>query len=112
MDRRKKPLWQKRIANERIKILFEKAEEESFKGNYDLSKRYVELARRIANKFNIKLSCLYGKKFCRKCNTYFTSDTLQVRLNKKNKTIEYICKCCGYVRRYPYKLRSSTKFGK
>jgi len=104
-----KPKWQIRIAEERISNLFLLAEKEALRGEKELARRYVSLARRIGEKVNIRLGRKYGKKFCRKCNTYFTSETLKVRADKKTKTISYICLECGYIRRYPYNTKNKKK---
>ncbi len=98
-----KPKWQIRIAEKRISMLFSLAEKAALKGEKELARRYVSLARRIAEKVNLRVGRRYGKKFCRRCNTFFTSDTLKVRVDKNTKSILYICKECGYIRRYPYK---------
>jgi len=52
-------------------------------------------------KFNISIS-KYKRKFCKKCNTFFTSKTLRVRIQKKDKRVTYTCLVCGNVQRYPY----------
>ena len=91
----------KKIAKERVKILFDMAKDEAVKENWERSRRYVELARKIAMKTNISLKN-YKRKFCKKCNTYFTSKTAKVRTQKKDMRITYTCLVCGNVQRYPY----------
>ncbi len=91
----------KKIAKERIKKLFDLAEQEAKKEKWEKSRRYVELARRIAMKFNISIS-RYKRKFCKKCNTYFTSKTVRVRTQKKDMRVTYTCLVCGNIQRYPY----------
>lgn len=91
----------KKIAAERINKLFDLANEEAKNENFKMCKRYVELARKIATTHNISMS-KYKRKFCKNCNTYFTSKTVRVR-NQKNKMITtHTCKSCGAVQRYPY----------
>ncbi len=102
MQSRRKPTWLKKLGEKRIDVLMSLAEKKAMEGEEELAKRYVFLARKIAEKVNIRIGKKYGKKFCRKCNTFFTSNTLKVRANKRNKTIEYICLRCGYRRRFPY----------
>lgn len=100
----------KKIAKERIKKLFDLAREEALKENWKRSKRYVELARKIAMKFNISIS-RYKRKFCKKCNSYFTSKTFRVRYQKKDKRVTYTCLVCGNIQRYPY-IKEKLKKGK
>ena len=92
---------ERKIARERIKKLFDMAREEALKENWERSRRYVRLARKIAMKFNISIS-KYKRKFCKKCNTYFTSKTVRIRTQKKNMKVAYTCLVCGNIQRYPY----------
>ncbi len=67
MIRSKKPEWQIKIAKERIKILFKLAEESLEK--YPMrSIRYVELARKIGTRYNIRFSREMKNTFCKNCN--------------------------------------------
>src|SRR3989344_6871961 len=50
MRTRQKPDWQQKIAEERIKILFDLAKKE-FEKNPQRSRRYVELARNIGTRY-------------------------------------------------------------
>lgn len=94
----------KRIAEERIKILFNLAFK-VLKENPERSRRYIELLRKIALKTNYRLKKL-KRKFCKVCNTPLLPGlTARVRLSKKHKTINVTCLFCGKVYRYPYKPR-------
>jgi ribonuclease P protein subunit RPR2 len=98
---RKKPETWKKIAEERIKILFEEAERE-FSKHPERSKRYVELARKIGMRYNIKLKA-YRKKFCRKCNAYLKPGVnCRIRLRDNKKAIVQTCLECGNTSRHPY----------
>ncbi len=100
--RGKKPEWQRKIARERIKILFSLAEKE-LESNPKRSQRYVELARKIALKYNIRLK-KQKRKFCKKCNVLLVpSKTAKIRLNPRTKTVNMYCLKCGKVYRYGYK---------
>ncbi len=101
---------ERKIAKERIKKLFDMAREEAIKDNLDRSRRYVQLARKIAMKFNLSLRD-YKRKFCKKCNVYFTSKTSRVRYQKKDLRVTYTCLVCGNVQKYPY-TREKLKKGK
>ena len=93
---RSKPEWQIKIAKERIDILFSEAAKTK---DTALQNRYVELARKIGMRYNVKLPSKYKRLFCRYCHTYFNTG-FKRRLSKGNIIIE--CKC-GKVNRFPYK---------
>jgi ribonuclease P protein subunit RPR2 len=96
--RTKKPEWQQRIARERIKILFELAERE-LKEHPERSKRYVELARKIGLRYNIRFPRELKRKFCKNCNTLLKPGlTCSVRI--QNKMISIKCKSCNKIYRY------------
>ncbi|MBI2547442.1 MAG: ribonuclease P [Candidatus Aenigmarchaeota archaeon] len=103
MRRSQKPEWQTKIAKERIEILFSLAEKE-FKGHPERSRRYVELAKKIGLRYNIRLSKGEKDKFCKNCDTLLKPGaTSQVRLDKSTKTIKVTCLNCKKVYRRPYK---------
>ncbi len=102
MLKREKKL-ERRVAEERIKKLLEMAEEKKF-DNYDLSRRYIELARKIAMKYRIKIPREQKRKFCKKCLYPYRHDRVRVRI-KKGRVI-VTCLNCGYVRRFPVCKRS------
>ena len=60
---------QKEIAKERIKILFEQADD-VFAKNKPLANRYVTLARKIAMKVKLKIPKELKRKFCKHCYKY------------------------------------------
>ena len=57
---------QKEIAKERVKILFQQAEE-VFSKNKSLANRYVTLARKISMKEKIRIPLELKRKFCKHC---------------------------------------------
>lgn len=102
MKRGKKPKWQIEIARERIKILFSLARKELNK-HPERAKRYVELARKISLRYNIRLARL-KRSFCKKCNTLLIAGKTSIhRLDSDKKTLNIICKNCGNIIRIPYK---------
>ncbi|MEM5777887.1 MAG: ribonuclease P [Candidatus Aenigmatarchaeota archaeon] len=102
MKRGKKPKWQLEIAKERIKILFSLAKKEVEK-KPERAKRYIELARKISLRYNIRLSNL-KRYFCKKCNMpLIAGKTSLHRLDSAKKTLNIICKNCGNIIRIPYK---------
>ncbi len=110
MLKREKRL-EKRIARERIKILFDLMQR--VKGeDYELARRYVELARRIAMRYRIRLGKL-KMLYCKKCLYPYKSGRFRVRIQKSRVIIT--CLNCGYVRRIPIRpknIRDGIKNGK
>ncbi len=88
---------QKKIARERIEILFREARKTP---HQKLSNRYVFLARKIAMKYQVKIPREYKKLFCKKCYAYLVpAKTLRTRI--KNKKLIYYCYNCNHITRYP-----------
>ena len=97
MLKREKRL-ERKIAKERIRILFEMMERMKDE-DYDLARRYVELARRIAMKYRLKLPKRYKLLFCKKCLYPYKEGKFRVRVRKSRVIIT--CLNCGYERRIP-----------
>ncbi len=105
---------EKKIAKERIDILFKLMEEMKDK-DYDLARRYVELARRIAMKYRIKIPKVFKLKFCKKCLYPYKEGRFRVRIAKSRVIVT--CLNCGYVKRIPIrpirqKISKENKKGK
>ena len=99
----KKPDWQQNIAEERIEILFNLAEKE-FRGNPSHTRRYIQLARKIGQRYNVRMRSGQKGKFCRKCNyLLLPGATSTVRLDSKRKILIIKCKNCNTIYRHPYK---------
>ena len=58
------------IAGERIDILFDLAEEEARAHNLPRANRYVELARKIGMRYNVRISRRYRRRYCKHCHAY------------------------------------------
>ena len=97
----KKPADNIRIANERIAILFSEAE----KGSQADANRYVELARKIAMKYKVRLSKELKRRFCKYCYAYFKAGTATVRT--KDKMLLIHCRHCDKVYRIPLAQKKS-----
>jgi ribonuclease P protein subunit RPR2 len=109
MKRGKKPKWQIEIAKERIRILFSLAKSQLEK-NPERSKRYVELARKIGLRYNIRLEKSMKRSFCKSCNSILISGKTSLsRLDSKKKTLNIICKNCGNIIRIPYKVETNGR---
>lgn len=90
----RKPEWQKRLAEKRVERLFDIADD-SFDKKPDESHRYVQLARKIAMRYNIKIK----RKFCRKCDRYLKPG-VNCRIRIKDGYTVVKCLECGTTRKY------------
>ena len=100
--RRQKAQWQRQIALERIEILFKQADKR-LKANPELSKRYIQLARKIAMRYLVKIPVDLKQKFCKKCGTYLKPGVnCRIRLNPKGKVRIITCLECNAIKRIPY----------
>lgn len=89
-----------KIAEERIDILFKLADE-SYNTHPQRSDRYVEMARNIATKYNIRMPRIWKRRFCKNCYKFLKpGDNCQVRL--KNSCVIIKCLECGNVVTLPY----------
>ena len=94
---------QKEIALKRIDKLFMLAEKE-FSEYPELSNRYIELALKIAKKYNIKINKKYRYRFCKNCKSYLKlNHNAKINIDTKKKTISLICLNCKKEKKYRYK---------
>jgi len=92
----------RKIAKERIEILYRMAEERAMKGDLVLASRYVELMREISKKYNVRIPKEKKYHICKKCNSFLVpGKNATVRLKKGKVVIK--CLRCGTYKRYPYK---------
>ena len=93
------------IAKDRIRILLSRAEYESIRNqSQERANRYVELARKIGMRYNVRIGKHFRNRFCRSCNTYLgASSTCQVRTRCGKLIIR--CKTCGRIKRIHMKNR-------
>jgi len=97
---KKKASENRKVALERIRILFKEANAQ-FSKDRKLSDRYVALARKISMKYKVKLPSALKKQFCRHCKSYLMpSKNCRVRLAKKR--VIYYCLECRHHMRFPY----------
>jgi ribonuclease P protein subunit RPR2 len=102
-DREKK----KKIAKERVEILFEQAQH-TFSKNPKRANRYVELARKIAMKVNLRMPRIFKRKYCSHCYTYLqTGENARIR-TREQKLIIY-CKTCKKYTRIPLTKKPAKK---
>ena len=89
-------LEEKKIARERISILFKEADK-IFKENPERANRYVEKARKLGMKANISMGW-WRRKYCKHCYSYWkVGDNVRIRIARGK--VVYYCKVCKkYVR--------------
>ncbi|RLF16608.1 MAG: ribonuclease P [Thermoprotei archaeon] len=91
------------IARQRIRRLFELAEEAS-RREPSLADRYVELARLISMRVKVRIPRDLRRRFCHNCGSYLRFGVnCRVRLAKRRSPhVAITCLRCGYVHRIPY----------
>lgn len=88
-----------KIAEERIRILFDEAEKRD-----EYAERYLKLAEKIGMKAETPIPEDLKKNYCSSCYSILTpGDNCKVRVNSDRKTIEYECLDCDSIARYGYK---------
>ena len=90
---------QEKIARDRIDKLLNLAMKSSTDGDYDQSKRFVELARLISKRYNQRLTKFQRLQICRDCNSFLNSKNSKNRISCKGWKI-VTCLDCGSVSRY------------
>ncbi len=94
-----KPAWQQKIARERIAILFDLAEKE-FRKHPERAQRYIELARKIGMRYNVRLTKEQKRKFCKNCNSLLIPGlTSTIRIDRKRGLIIIKCLKCNKIYR-------------
>ena len=98
----KKPENFQKIAKERIRILFAQARIR-FNEDSKLSDRYVQLARKIAMRYKVKIPQILKRQFCKNCHKFLVPGVnLRIRLHK-GRTI-YYCLECRHFMRFPHRI--------
>ncbi|MBT7903574.1 hypothetical protein HN587_06950 [Candidatus Woesearchaeota archaeon] len=98
---RKKPDKHRAIANERINILFNEADE-MHNESQTLANRYVILARKISMKYKVKLASVFKRRFCKHCYSFLVpGKNLRVRFGSGK--LIYYCLTCKKFWRMPVK---------
>ena len=88
------------IAGERIEILFDLAHKEARAKNLNRANRYVDLARRIGMRYNVRIPGNYKRRLCRHCHSYLVpGDNCRVRI--RGKRIIIFCETCNEYTRMP-----------
>jgi ribonuclease P protein subunit RPR2 len=90
----------KRIALERIRILFRQAKA-AFKKDKSLANRYVKLARELSMKYKVPIPSNLKKQFCKHCRSYIMP-SVNARVRTREGKLVYYCLECKKYMRYPY----------
>ena len=98
---------QKKIAKERVAILFRQAEQ-VFPTNQERANRYVELARKVAMKINLRMAKKYKRRFCKHCYAYLQPGVNSTTRTRDGKIIIY-CRVCRKYTRIPLAKKPAKK---
>ena len=105
-----KPLWQKRIARERIEILLKEAEKMAKKRKFNFANRYAKLAKLIGMRYTVRLTPEQKRKICKYCDSFLLPGvTCKVKLDTKHRRIKIICGFCKKIIRLPYRPKKKDK---
>ena len=98
----RKPDYQIRIARERIGILLDLAGK-SVKKHPERSRRYVQLARKIGMRYNVRMTKSQKRRICKYCNSYLVPGyNSRVRTDRSKRSVVVTCLVCRKITRYPY----------
>ena len=96
------------IARERIEILVKQAKEMALKDE-DLSRRYVDLARRISSRTKVRIPGELKRFLCKRCGIALVpGHNARIRLRAHSSGIVVTCLRCGFAKRYPVRTRISS----
>ena len=101
--KRREQREKKRIALERIDILFSLAER-VFPYDRELANRYVEIALAVQQKAKVRMPRKWKRRYCKRCHSFLVPGVnARVRLRQKRMP-HVVIKCleCGHIIRYPY----------
>jgi ribonuclease P protein subunit RPR2 len=89
------------VAAERIERLTALAREAATIEAVDVSRRYVRLARRIAERHRLTLPSSLARNHCTNCDVYLLPGvTVRIRVHRGR--LIYTCLECKHIHRYPY----------
>ncbi|MFH1788612.1 MAG: ribonuclease P [Candidatus Altiarchaeota archaeon] len=94
----------RKIAEERITILFDKAAESAREKDLKQADYLVSMAREISMKTNARIPRELKRKYCKHCYCYIASgERSKTRVNSHDKRVEVRCLSCGKSMYYPLK---------
>ena len=91
-----------------MELLMVQADLAALDGELDLADRYVDMARRVGMRYNVRFRPGQKRKFCRACHRYLLpGSTARTRLNRGRSVTT--CLHCGHVMRRPLKERDQRE---
>ena len=97
------------VARERVDILIGQARQMALK-NEKLSRRYVEMARRISERTKVKIPREVKTYLCKGCGIAMVlGHNARLRVHAGNSGIVITCLSCGAVKRYPVSPKLEVK---
>lgn len=108
--RKKEQREKRKIALERINILFTLAER-VFPYDKELANRYVEIALAVQQKAKVRMPRKWKRRYCKRCHSFLVPGVnAQVRLRQKRMP-HVVIKCleCGHIMRHPYLREQKEK---
>ena len=99
---------ERRIAMERMTTLFRLAESEALQRRTGRARRYVELARRIGMRYNVRVPAPFKRSFCKKCLA-FLLPSVSARVRVGSGRVIVTCAACGAIQRYPYRREQTAR---
>jgi len=97
--RRKKE--ERKIASERINVLFSLADKYASQGNTQRANRYAQLAWKIGMRYNVSIPRKLKRRYCRGCHT-FLRPGVNCRVRMTGNRITMVCGKCGRQYRFPF----------
>jgi ribonuclease P protein subunit RPR2 len=94
---------EKKVARERIIELFKQADA-VFDSDKALANHYVDLARKYAMKYKVRIPSELQKKFCKHCYSYLKPGK-NLRVRTQQSKVVYSCLECKKFMRFPYKKK-------
>ncbi len=108
MARKRRKGQERRIARERMEILFGLAREAALDGKPERARRYVALARRVGMRYNVPVPRGHKGEFCKGCGAYLVpSRTARVRIGRGR--VRLTCLQCGRIARHPYQREKAAQ---
>lgn len=98
---RRKRGEERKIATERINVLFSLAEKYALEGKEQRANRYAQLAWKIGMRYNVSVPGYLKKRYCRGCRTYLRPG-INSRVRLTGDRITITCKTCGRFYRFPF----------
>ncbi len=99
---------ERRIALERMDVLLHLAEKEALARHEVRARRYVDLARRIGMRYNVRVPPEFRRRFCKKCLAYLVP-SLNARVRVGSGRLTVTCLTCGSIQRLPYRVEQARR---